>query len=187
MQTLKSYCKKQLFEDLLIKKNKKNIYEGPDLKKIVISIGVKEANINTNKILNSLTTLLLITGQQPSITKARRSIANFKLREGKIIGCKITLRGQQMYNFLEKFIHIILPQLTDLKLLRYKNRRSTNHLSLGIQDCSLFHYVSQQQLNLPEPADLVSQIYPINCEFGYSDKAHLWRKTGEIRKNPLQN
>lgn len=165
MQTLKSYCKKQLFEDLLIKKNKKNIYEGPDLKKIVISIGVKEANINTNKILNSLTTLLLITGQQPSITKARRSIANFKLREGKIIGCKITLRGQQMYNFLEKFIHIILPQLTDLKLLRYKNRRSTNHLSLGIQDCSLFPELENQY-------DLLSNIHGMNVDL-YSKEREL--------------
>tara|TARA_B110001450_G_scaffold228460_1_gene228453 strand:+ start:10593 stop:11141 length:549 start_codon:yes stop_codon:yes gene_type:complete len=165
MQTLKSYCKKQLFEDILAKKNKKNIYEGPALKKIVISIGVKEANVNSNRILNTLTTLLLITGQQPSITKARRSIANFKLREGKIIGCKITLRGQQMYNFLEKFIHIILPQLTELKLLRYKNRRPTNHLSLGVQDCSLFPELENQY-------DLLSTIHGMNIDL-YSKESEL--------------
>ena len=108
MKTLKNYCKNQVLEDTILKKNSLNIYEGPSLKKIVISIGVKESNINTNKILNPLIILLLITGQQPTITKARRSIANFKLREGKIIGCKITIRGQQMYNFLEK-MKTVLP------------------------------------------------------------------------------
>ena len=158
MKTLKYYCKNQILEDVLLKKNRLNIHQGPNLEKITVSIGVKEANINTNKILPTLTTLFLITGQQPTVTKARKSIANFKLRQGKIIGCKVTLRGQQMYSFLEKFIHIVLPQANDFKSLRYKNRKSTNHLTIGIKDCNLFPELDNQY-------ELISNIYGLNLDF----------------------
>jgi large subunit ribosomal protein L5 len=168
MKTLKNYCKNQVLEDTILKKNSLNIYEGPSLKKIVISIGVKESNNNTNKILNPLIILLLITGQQPTITKARRSIANFKLREGKIIGCKITIRGQQMYNFLEKFIHVILPQLNDMKVSKYKNRQLTNHMSIGIKDSNIFPELENQY-------ELLSTIQGMNIDF-YINELKLNKK-----------
>ena len=106
--------------------------------KIVVNIGVKEANINANKILPPLLVTKLLTQQQPSITKAKKSIANFKLREGKIIGCKATLSNKNMNNFLEKLIHIILPQITEGKTLRYKNRRNKNHITIGLNYCNIF-------------------------------------------------
>ena len=81
-------------------------------------MGVKDANINANKILPPLLITKILTQQQPSLTKAKKSIANFKLREGKIIGCKTTLRNKNMNNFLEKLIHIIIPQICENNILR---------------------------------------------------------------------
>ena len=115
MKTIKNYCETDLKIDNLLKKTKRNIFQGTTINKIVVNIGVKEANINANKILPPLLVTKLLTQQQPSLTKAKKSIANFKLREGKIIGCKATLRNKNMNSFLEKFIHIILPQITENK------------------------------------------------------------------------
>jgi large subunit ribosomal protein L5 len=168
VKNLKNYCKNQVLHDILIKRNKNNVYQGPSLKKITVSVGIKEANINSNKILPALTTLLLITGQQPEVTKAKKSIANFKLRQGKIIGCKITLRGSQMYNFLEKFIYIAMSQITDGKALRYKNRRATNHLSIGIKDSNVFPELENQY-------ELLPNISGINIDF-YTNDLNLNKK-----------
>lgn len=143
MKTIKNYCETDLKTDILLKKTKKNVFEGASLNKIIINIGVKDANINANKILAPLLITKLLTQQQPLFTKAKKSIANFKLREGKIIGCKATLRKENMNNFLEKFIHIIIPQLEN-KTLRFKNRRAKNHISLGITDCNIFPELDNQ-------------------------------------------
>jgi len=144
MKTIKNYCETDLKTDSLLKKSKKNVFQGATINKIVINIGVKEANINANKILPPLLVTKLLTQQQPSITKAKKSIANFKLREGKIIGCKATLRNKNMNNFLEKLIHIILPQITEGKTLRYKNRRNKNHITIGLNDCNIFPELENQ-------------------------------------------
>lgn len=163
MKTIKSYYENNLIEDTLLKRNATNVFKRPILTKIVLNVGVKEANINNNKILTALLILLLITGQQPTPTKARKSVANFKLREGKIIGCKVTLRGKHMYNFLEKIIHIITPQLgSEKKSFRYKNRKETNHVSLGITDCSIFPELDNQY-------NLISNIHGLNIDICTKD------------------
>ena len=97
MKTIQQYSKLTLKTDYLLKNFNKNVLQGPNLNKIVLNIGVREANINSSKILIPLLILKILSGQQPKPTKARKSIANFKLREGKIIGCKKTLRGPSMY------------------------------------------------------------------------------------------
>jgi large subunit ribosomal protein L5 len=163
MKTIKNYYESNLVEDMLLKKNAINVCKRPSLTKIVLNIGVKEANLNNNKILTALLILILITGQQPVTTKAKRSVANFKLREGRIIGCKVTLRGRQMYNFLEKFIHIITPQLAnEKKSFRYKNRKETNHISLGISDCTIFPELDNQY-------NLISNIHGMNIDISMRD------------------
>jgi large subunit ribosomal protein L5 len=144
MRTIKNYFETDLKSDILLKKAKTNVFEEPKLEKITINIGVKEANVNANKILPPLLITKLITQQQPTCTKARQSIANFKLREGKIIGCKTTLRNKNMNLFLEKLIHIVLPQLTELKSMRYKNRKAKNHITLGLYDSSIFPELENQ-------------------------------------------
>ena len=99
MKTIKTYCTTQLREDIILKKNKKNTFQSPTLKKIGLNIGVKEANSNANKILPAIVTLFLITGQVPTITKAHKSIANFKLRKNKIRrNSKILFLKFQIYN-----------------------------------------------------------------------------------------
>ena len=144
MKTIKNYCETDLKIDTLLKKNKRNVFQGSTINKIVVNIGAKEANINANKILPPLLITKLLTQQQPFLTKAKKSIANFKLREGKIIGCKTTLRNKNMNNFLEKLIHIILPQITENKSLRFKNRRNKNHITLGLHDCNIFPELENQ-------------------------------------------
>lgn len=158
MKTVKSYYENNLVEDTILKRNISNVYKKPKLTKIVLNMGVKDANVNTNKVLTSLFILSLISGQQPVPTKAKKSIANFKLREGKIIGCKVTLRKRHMYNFLEKFVHIVVPQLgLEKKSLRYRNRRDTNHISLSIKNCAVFPELDNQY-------NLISNIHGMNID-----------------------
>jgi len=101
MTTITKYLEKDLTTDILLKTKKRNVNERAKLDKIILNIGVKEANINSNKILPPLLILKLLTQQQPICTKAKKSISNFKLREGKIIGCKVTLRNSKQQAFLE--------------------------------------------------------------------------------------
>ena len=138
MTTIQKYLERDLAADVILKTRKRNVNERSQLEKITLNIGVKEANANSNKILPPLLLLKLLTQQQPVCTKAKKSIANFKLREGKIIGCKVTLRNNKMKGFLEKLVHIIIPQIIESKKQRYKNRRPTNQLSLGVGDCNIF-------------------------------------------------
>lgn len=144
MTTIQNYFETDLQTDLLIKRTKRNVLESVALKKITLNNGVKEANITANKILPALTIMKLVSHQQPIYTKARKSIANFKLREGKIIGCKVTLRNKKMYSFLEKVIHLVLPQISDTKNIKYKNRRPKNSLTLGVTDTSVFPEMENQ-------------------------------------------
>ena len=144
MTTIQNYFETDLQTDLLIKRTKKNVLESVALKKITLNNGVKEANITANKILPALTIMKLVSHQQPIYTKARKSIANFKLREGKIIGCKVTLRKKKMYSFLEKVIHLVLPQIIDTKNIKYKNRRPRNNLTIGVTDTSVFPELENQ-------------------------------------------
>ena len=163
MKTLKKYSNETLCEDINLKNTYSNILESQSLKKIIISIGVKETILTANKILYPLLILELISGQKPCQTKARKSIANFKLREGKVIGCKVSLRKEKMYAFLEKFIHVILPQLTETSTLKYNNKKNNNSITLGIKDCSIFPELENQY-------DLLTEIYGLNINFVSSSK-----------------
>jgi large subunit ribosomal protein L5 len=144
MRTIQNYCETDLKTDILLKKRQKNVLKGIKIDKIVINAGVKETNINLNKILPTLLIIKLLSQQQPICTKAKKSIANFKLRTGKIIGCKVTLRGLRKNNFFEKFIHIIMPQIIDSKRISYKNRSPKNHITLGIEDSNMFLELENQ-------------------------------------------
>jgi large subunit ribosomal protein L5 len=144
MTTIKNYFETDLQTDLLLKKTKKNAFEAVKLEKIILNAGVKDANTTSNKILPALLIMKLITHQQPIYTKARKSIANFKLREGKIIGCKTTLRNKNMYNFLEKIVHLVIPQQTEVKNYKYKNRRPNNSITFGVPDANIFPEMENQ-------------------------------------------
>lgn len=130
--------------DLLTKCNVKNEYEIPKITKIVINMGLKELITNKNHILPAFFALFLITGQKPIPTKAKKSIAMFKLRKGFFSGLKITLRGELMYHFLFKLIMIILPKNKDFKKFTVKQFDKNGNFSLGVKNIFLFPEIEKQ-------------------------------------------
>jgi len=116
----------------------------PCLKKIVISMGVAEATKDKNAIQDCVKELLLLSGQKPIVTKSKKSIANFKLREGQAIGLKVTLRRKRMYDFLDRFINIVSPRIRDFRGFEIKCDGKGNY-SLGLDDQQIF-----PEINLDE-------------------------------------
>jgi large subunit ribosomal protein L5 len=142
IKSIKHYKNNQLFRDLLLKKRIKNTMNHPKIDKILISLTNKEILTNSNKLYIALLLLKLISGQKPKITKARKSIAQFKLREGKAIGCKVTLRKEMMYSLLDKIIYSLLPQIIEIKTTTIKS--NFNSLNIGIEDLSVFSELDSQ-------------------------------------------
>jgi large subunit ribosomal protein L5 len=142
IKSIRHYKNNQLFRDLLLKKTIKNAMNHPKMDKILISLTNKEVLVNSNKLFVALMLLKLISGQKPKITKARKSIAQFKLREGKAIGCKITLRKEMMYFFLDKLIYSLLPQIIEVKTKKIKS--NFNSLNIGLEDLSIFSELESQ-------------------------------------------
>lgn len=116
MARLKEYYSKEVAPALMSKFSYKSTMQIPKLDKIVINVGAGEAKDNSKVIDAICTDLSAITGQKPLICKARKSVANFKLREGMAIGCKVTLRGERMYEFLDRFFNVALPRVRDLEV-----------------------------------------------------------------------
>jgi large subunit ribosomal protein L5 len=142
MKSIKYYKNNQLFRDFLFKKKIKNVMNYPKMDKILLSLTDKEVLLNNTKLFVLLMLLKLISGQKPKITKAQKSIAQFKLREGKAIGCKITLRKEIMYFFLDKIIYSILPQIIELNTTQIKS--NFNSLNIGIENLSIFSELESQ-------------------------------------------
>ena len=105
--------------------------EVPKLEKIVINMGVGDATTNSKLLDAAVADLEVITGQKPVITKARKSIAGFKVREGQAIGCKVTLRGENMYNFMDKLISIALPRVRDFRGVSSKSFDGRGNYTIG--------------------------------------------------------
>jgi large subunit ribosomal protein L5 len=142
IKSIKHFKNNQLFRDLLLKKTAKNTMNHPKIDKILISLTNKEVLINSNKLFVPLMLLKLISGQKPKVTKAKKSIAQFKLREGKAIGCKVTLRNEIMYSLLDKIIYNLLPQIIEIKTKKIKS--NFNSLNIGIEDLSIFSELENQ-------------------------------------------
>ena len=120
------------------KYNYKSIMEVPKLEKIVVNIGVGDATTNSKLLDAAVAELELITGQKPVVTKARKSIAGFKLREGQAIGCKVTLRSENMYTFLDKLIAIGLPRVRDFRGVSPKGFDGRGNYTLGLKEQLIF-------------------------------------------------
>ena len=124
-----------------------NIHAVPKLKKVVLNMGVGEAVSNSKAIENAVRDLSLISGQKPFVTKAKKSIAAFKLREGMKIGCKVTLRGDRMYDFLERLIYTALPRVKDFRGFSVKNFDGVGNLNFGIKDQTVFSEIKYDEAN----------------------------------------
>lgn len=145
MTTLKEMYEKEIIPGLKDTFAYGNIMQVPKLEKIVLNIGLGEA-INNAKLLDSAAAdLALITGQKPVITKARKSIAAFKLREGMPIGCMVTLRREKMYDFLQKLINITLPRVRDFRGISGKAFDGHGNYSLGIKEHIIFPEIDFDQ------------------------------------------
>ena len=123
-----------------------NPHEIPKLTKIVLNIGVGDAVTDKKKLNNAMEELALIAGQQPVMTKARKSIATFKLREGMPIGCKVTLRSTRMYEFLERLINMALPRVRDFHGISGKNFDGRGNFSFGIKEQIIFPEINYDKV-----------------------------------------
>ena len=138
MNRLKEKYLKEVVPSLKEKFNYKSVMEVPKLEKIVVNIGVGDATTNSKLLDAAVAELELITGQKPVITKAHKSIAGFKLREGQAIGCKVTLRSDNMYTFLDKLIAIGLPRVRDFRGVSPKGFDGRGNYTLGLKEQLIF-------------------------------------------------
>ena len=138
MNSLKERYENEIKSELMTKFNYASVMEVPKLDKIVINIGVGEASHDSKFIEAAAKDLEIIAGQKPVITKAKKSIAGFKLREGQAIGTKVTLRGAAMYNFMEKLIRVALPRVRDFRGVNPKAFDGFGNYTLGIKEQLIF-------------------------------------------------
>ncbi len=142
--------KKSLKAELEIK----NIMAVPKIKKIIINMGVGEASQEKGKIEGAVNDLKLISGQQPIVTKARKSVAGFKLREGSNVGVKVTLRKNRMYEFLDRLINIALPRVRDFRGLTKKSFDGKGNFSLGIKEQIIFPEIDYDNIDVLRGMDI---------------------------------
>ena len=155
MSTLKEKYNKEIVPALKEKFNYSSVMEVPRLEKIVINIGVGDGARDDKFIEAAKNELAEITGQAPVVTKAKKSIAGFKLREGQPIGVKVTLRGENMYNFMEKLIRVALPRVRDFRGISDKAFDGFGNYTLGIKDQLIFTEVNYDDVVKLRGMDIV--------------------------------
>ena len=155
MSTFKELYNKEIANSLMKKFNYSSIMEVPKLEKIVINMGVGEGSHDAKFIEAAVKDLETITGQKPVVTKARKSIAGFKLREGQVIGTKVTLRGENMYNFMEKLIKVSLPRVRDFRGLSRNSFDGRGNYTLGIKEQIIFPEIEYDQVLKVRGMDIV--------------------------------
>ena len=127
----------------------------PKLDKIVLNMGVGEASQDRKKIESALEEMTLIAGQKPVVTRARKSIAGFKLRDGMVVGCKVTLRGERMYEFLDRLINVALPRVRDFRGISGKSFDGRGNFSLGIKEQIIFPEINYDRVDQIRGMDVV--------------------------------
>lgn len=155
MNRLKEKYINEIVPSLREKHSYKSIMEVPKLEKIVINIGVGDATTNSKLLDAAVKDLEAISGQKPIITKAKKSIAGFKLREGQAIGCKVTLRGERMFNFLDKLISISLPRVRDFRGVSSKSFDGRGNYTLGIKEQLIFSEIEYDNVVKIRGMDIV--------------------------------
>jgi large subunit ribosomal protein L5 len=152
---LQDHYKKVVREALTKEFGYTNPMQVPKLDKIVINMGVGEATADSKKINLAVAELTAIAGQKPVITKARKSIATFKLREGMAIGCKVTLRKQHMYEFLDRLVNIALPRVRDFRGISGKSFDGRGNYTLGLKEQLVFPEIDYDKVDKVRGMDIV--------------------------------
>ena len=140
---------------LMEKFSYKSTMQIPKLEKIVVNIGMSDAKDNPKVIDAAMNDLALITGQKPVVTKARKSVANFKLREGMSIGCKVTLRGEKMYEFLDRLFNVALPRVRDFRGINPNSFDGRGNYSLGVKEQLIFPEIDYDKIDKIRGMDII--------------------------------
>jgi len=155
MNRLKEHYNDNVVKSLMEKYNYSSVMQVPKIEKVVINIGVGDAVSNSKLLDDSVAELAAISGQKPVITKAKKSIAGFKLREGMPIGCKVTLRGARMYQFFDKLVSISLPRVRDFRGVSKNAFDGRGNYTLGIKEQLIFPEINFDKVNKLRGMDIV--------------------------------
>ncbi|MBA3265191.1 MAG: 50S ribosomal protein L5 [Nocardioidaceae bacterium] len=150
-----------------------NVMQVPGLTKIVVNMGVGEAARDSKLIEGAVRDLTVITGQKPQVTRARKSIAQFKLREGMPIGAHVTLRGDRMWEFLDRLLSLALPRIRDFRGLSPKQFDGRGNYTFGLTEQVMFHEVNQDKIDRQRGMDITVVTTATNDEEGHSLLRHL--------------
>ena len=155
MSRLKEQYQNEIVDAMIKKFGYKNIMEVPKLEKIVINMGVGEAKDNQKVLESAVADLQLISGQKPILTRAKKSVANFKIRENMALGCKVTLRGEKMYEFADRLINLALPRVRDFRGVNPNAFDGRGNYALGIKEQLIFPEVEYDKVDKVRGMDII--------------------------------
>ncbi|WP_306360327.1 50S ribosomal protein L5 [Nocardia sp. CC227C] len=170
---LKARYRAEIKDALNSEFNYDNVMQIPGVVKVVVNMGVGDAARDAKLINGAIADLTLITGQKPEIRKATKSIAQFKLREGMPIGAKVTLRGDRMWEFLDRLISIALPRIRDFRGLSPKQFDGNGNYTFGLSEQSMFHEIDVDKIDRPRGMDITVVTTATNNEEGRALLKHL--------------
>ena len=155
MSRLKEQYQNEIVDAMIKKFGYKNIMEVPKLDKVVINMGVGEAKENAKVLESAVADLEKIAGQKAVLTRAKNSVANFKIREGMPIGCKVTLRGERMYEFVDRLINLALPRVRDFRGVNPNAFDGRGHYALGIKEQLIFPEIEYDKVDKVRGMDVI--------------------------------
>ena len=155
MSRLKDLYKDEIVDAMIKKFGYKNIMEVPKLDKIVINMGVGEAKENAKVLDSAVKDLEIITGQKAVLTRAKNSVANFKIREGMPIGCKTTLRGEKMYDFMDRLVNLALPRVRDFRGVSADSFDGRGNYALGVKEQLIFPEIEYDKVEKVRGMDVI--------------------------------
>ena len=155
MEKLREQYQKEVIPALMKKFNYKSVMEVPKLEKIVLNVGLGDIRENPKALENTINDLSIITGQKPVVTKARKSIAAFKIREGVNMGCKVTLRSEKMYEFAYKFFNVALPRVRDFGGVSANSFDGRGNYSMGIKEQLMFPEIEYDKVDKLRGMDII--------------------------------
>lgn len=154
MARLKEFYKSEVAPALMNKFSYKSVMEIPKLEKIIVNVGAGEARDNSKVIDAILTDLSAITGQKPVVCRARKSVANFKLREGMPIGAKVTLRGERMYEFMDRLFNVALPRVRDFRGINANSFDGRGNYNMGVKEQLIFPEIDYDKIDKVRGMDI---------------------------------
>ncbi len=155
MEILKEQYQKEIVPAMMKKFNYKSIMQVPKLEKIVINVGLGDVRDNPKTLDNAISDLSIITGQKPVVTKAKKSIAAFKIREGAHVGCKVTLRSGKMYDFAYKLFNVALPRVRDFRGLSTNSFDGRGNYSMGVKEQLIFPEIEYDKIDKIRGMDII--------------------------------